>query len=160
MKSSYREIFEGVSKGALNHGEITIENSIHGTEYEVYDLFLEFSDIYIIGEKNLVNKDGSHDRCIIISKKQITPEKADKSSMMFVVSHKPGSLYRALSVFENYALNLTKIESRRVYDKSYKYIFYVDFEYIRDHVKKLDEIIAVYKENTSYLRIIGFYVSN
>lgn len=160
MNNSYRKLFDSVHSGKSDTETVLIENSRHGTNYEVYDLLYEYKDIYAIGELNKKNKDdNSYDRFLIISKKQISYKKANKSSMMFVVSHKPGSLYRAIAVFENYELNLTKIESRRMYDKPFEYIFYVDFEYSKNHQNRIDEIIAVYKENTQYLRIIGYYKS-
>src|SRR3989344_7435011 len=106
MTTSYREIFESVKSGKSDKQFVLIENSRHGTNYEVYDLFYEYKNISAVGELNKKNiNDNSFDRFIMISKKPIVKEKANKSSMMFVVSHKPGSLYRALSVFENYELN-------------------------------------------------------
>jgi chorismate mutase/prephenate dehydratase len=141
--------------------KILIENSKHGTNYEAYDLFYEYQDIHAVGETTERNtKDNSVDRFLLISKKAIPFQKANKCSMMFIVSHKPGSLYGALSIFENYELNLTKIESRKMYDKPFEYMFYVDFEYSKKHINRMEEIIAVYKENTEDLRIIGFYQSS
>lgn len=140
--------------------KILVENSKHGTNYEAYDLFYEDKNIHAVGEVTQKNKkDNSTDRFLMISNKPVSFEKANKCSMMFIVSHKPGSLYGALSIFENYELNLTKIESRRMYDKPFEYMFYVDFEYSKKHLDRMEEIIAVYKENTEDLRIIGFYKS-
>ena len=160
MKNSYKNLFEAVKSGKSDKEQILIENSKHGTNYEAYDLFYDYKDINVVGEviqKNEVDK--SMDRYLLISKKSVAFEKANKCSMMFIVSHKPGSLYGALSIFENYELNLTKIESRQMYEKPFEYMFYVDFEYSKKHINKIDEIIAVYKENTEYLRIIGNYKS-
>ncbi len=141
--------------------KILIENSKHGTNYEAYDLFYEYQDIHAVGEITERNtKDNSVDRFLLISKKAIPFQKTNKCSMMFIVSHKPGSLYGALSIFENYELNLTKIESRKMYDKPFEYMFYVDFEYSKKHIDRMEEIIAVYKENTEDLRIIGLYQSS
>lgn len=160
MKISYHSLFDAVHLGTSEKNEVIIENSKHGTNYEVYDLFYEYKDIFVIAEDIKKNKEtDSYDRILTISKKTSVHTDGNKSSMMFIVSHNPGSLYRALAVFENYELNLTKIESRKMYDKSYTYMFYVDFEYSAEHQKKIDEIIAVYKENTEYLRIIGYYKS-
>lgn len=158
MKKTSKELFESVWSGTSKKESVLIENSKRGTNYEVYDLFHEYKEVYAIGEEIKKNDaDNSYDRFLVISKKDILQKEANKSSMMFVVSHKPGSLYRAIAIFENYELNLTKIESRRMYGESSEYMFYVDFEYSKKHQSRIDEIIAVYKENTEYLRIIGFY---
>ena len=156
--STYKDVFESVRSGEAENGLVLIDDSWRGSNYEVYDLFYKYNDVSVIAEINQ-EKEGSHSRFFVIGKKPLSHMDANKSSMIFIVSHKPGSLYSALSVFENYELNLTKIESRRMYGKPSDYIFYVDFEYSKEHQNKIDEIIAVYKENTQYLRVIGFYKS-
>lgn len=159
--ASSKEVFESVLSGESKHGVVLIDDSWRGSNYEVYDHFTEYEDIHVVSEINYeVKKNKSYSRYFIISKKALTFKDNNKSSMIFVVSHKAGSLYRALAIFENYELNLTKIESRRVYGKPYEYMFYVDFEYNDSQKNKIEEIVAVYKENTQYLRIIGYYRSN
>lgn len=160
MEISYRKFFELVNSNKSDQESIMIENSRHGTNYEVYDLFYEYPDIYIIAETVKKNeKDNSYDRFVTISNKKRKYQEGNKSSMMFIVSHKAGSLYRTLAIFENYELNLTKIESRKMYDQSFAYMFYVDFEYSKNQHNRIDEILAIFKENTQYLRVIGFYTS-
>ena len=155
-----KEVFESVLSGEATNGIVLIDDSWRGSNYEVYDLLSEYEDIYATAEINYeVKKNKSYSRFFVISKQKPSYQDNNKSSMIFVVSHKAGSLYRALAIFENYELNLTKIESRRVYGKSYEYMFYVDFEYKESHKDKIEEILAVYKENTQYLRIIGYYKS-
>ena len=109
--------------------------------------------------KNIEDNQYNYTRFLVISKKPKSRIDCNKASLVFVVSHEPGSLYNAISVFENYELNLTKIESRPVYGKPYEYIFYVDFEYGKDHKLRMDEIVAVYQENTQYLKVLGYYQS-
>ena len=52
----------------------------------------------------------------------------DKTSVLFVVSHAPGTLFRVLQVFYEKGINLTKIESRPNKEKPWEYIFFIDFE--------------------------------
>jgi chorismate mutase/prephenate dehydratase len=52
----------------------------------------------------------------------------DKTSVLFVVSHAPGTLFRVLQVFYEKGINLTKIESRPNKGKPWEYIFFIDFE--------------------------------
>lgn len=158
--SSWRAMFDRMQTDSDTIGIIPVDDNLHGTNYELFDLLQQFSDVYAVAETLVEIKEATHfRRYFVLSKKKLDHRLVDKCSMLFVVSHKPGSLYNAIAVFENYELNLTKIESRRVYSKKYKYEFSVDFEYSKGHHSRIDEIIAVYKENTDYLRIIGFYKS-
>ncbi len=158
--ANQKEVFESVLSGESKEGLVLIDDSWRGSNYEAYDLFCKYEEIHAVGEVNFeIKKNISYARYLQISKKKLSYKDGDKSSMIFVVSHKAGSLYRALAIFENYELNLTKIESRRLYGKPYEYMFYVDFVYSKEHIKRMEEILAVYRENTEYLRIAGFYKS-
>ena len=66
-------------------------------------------------------------RFIVIAKQPCIPEQADKISLCFSLPHTTGSLYRTLARFALHGLNLTKIESRPIPDKSFEYFFYLDF---------------------------------
>jgi len=67
-------------------------------------------------------------RFICISKKLEIYAGADRTSIMMVVSHKPGSLYRVLSRFYAMGINLVKLESRPLPDRDFEFMFYFDLE--------------------------------
>lgn len=83
----------------------------------------------------------------------------DKTSILFSISHVPGSLYRVLKIFSEKGINLTKIESRPVKHRRWEYIFFLDFEgHTTDsHVR---EAVAEMKENVLFFKIIGSYPQN
>lgn len=66
-------------------------------------------------------------RFIVISKKMFISKNADKISLCFSLPHVTGSLYSTLCRFAVHGLNLTKIESRPIFGKSFEYLFYLDF---------------------------------
>lgn len=66
-------------------------------------------------------------RFIVISKKMFISENADKISLCFSLPHITGSLYSILCRFAVHGLNLTKIESRPIFGRSFEYLFYLDF---------------------------------
>jgi len=158
LYKNLNDVAQAIVKDECKKALVLIDHSWQGTSYEAYDLLHKHKSLSITQEVIFQeNGDQVGARYVILENVQTKPNNANKSSLIFVVSHKPGSLYRALAVFENYELNLTKIESRKVYGKSYEYIFYVDFEYGKQHISRMDEILAVYRENTQSLRIAGFY---
>lgn len=53
---------------------------------------------------------------------------ADRASLMAVLPHKPGSLYRLLSRFNALDVNLVKLESRPIPDRDFEFMFYFDLE--------------------------------
>jgi prephenate dehydratase len=58
-----------------------------------------------------------------------TPEKANKSSISFALSHEIGSLAKVLSIFSYFNINLSKIQSLPIIGKEWEYLFYVDLEF-------------------------------
>lgn len=80
----------------------------------------------------------------------------DKTSVLFVVSHAPGTLFRVLQIFYEKGINLTKIESRPNKGKPWEYIFFIDFEgHATDpHVAQaLHEV----KGHVLFVKLLGSY---
>jgi len=67
-------------------------------------------------------------RFICISKKLEIYPGADKTSVMMVLPHKPGSLYMVLSRFFALGINLIKLESRPLPNTDFEFMFYFDLE--------------------------------
>ena len=70
----------------------------------------------------------NHTRFICISKDLEIYPGADRTSLMMVLPHEPGSLYKLLSRFNALGLNLTKLESRPMPERSFEVMFYFDLD--------------------------------
>jgi len=80
----------------------------------------------------------------------------DKISVLFIIPHAPGTLFRVLQVFYEKGINLTKIESRPNKGKPWEYVFFIDFEgHATDpHVAQaLDQV----KERVLFVKLLGSY---
>lgn len=107
--------------------------------------------------KDSINySDENSTRFIIVSGKKICLKKAEKVSICFEISHESGSLYHMLSHFIFNNLNMVKIESRPVKDKSFEYRFFVDMEgnlgdgAVQNALKGL-------QEGALYVKVLGNY---
>ncbi len=95
-------------------------------------------------------------RFIIVGGKKLRLNGANKVSICFEVSHESGSLYHMLSHFMFNNLNMVKIESRPIKDKSFEYRFFVDLEgnlgegAVQNALKGL-------MEEALYVKVLGNY---
>ncbi|MBR1470805.1 MAG: prephenate dehydratase, partial [Lachnospiraceae bacterium] len=79
-------------------------------------------------ERGINQASNNTTRFIVVSNQKIFLKTAHKISLCFEVPHESGSLYRILSHFIYNDLNMTKIESRPIEDRTWEYRFFLDFE--------------------------------
>ncbi len=79
-------------------------------------------------KESVQDSGNNYTRFICISKNLEIYPGADKTSIMMVLPHKPGSLYRALSRFYALGINLIKLESRPLPNSDFEFMFYFDLE--------------------------------
>ena len=95
----------------------------------------------------------NYTRFICISKNLEIYPGADRTSLMLVISHRPGSLYKVLSRFYALGINLNKLESRPMPDRDFEFMFYFDIEtpvYSPQFIQLLSELQTI-SEEFSYL---------
>ena len=81
-----------------------------------------------IVKSSVQDNQNNYTRFICISKNAEIYPGADRTSIMMVIPHKPGSLYRILSRFYALGVNLTKLESRPIPNRDFEFMFYFDIE--------------------------------
>ena len=115
----------------------------------------ELYGLKILAE-NINNNHNNHTRFIVIGKDLEVTEASNKISIVFSAPHKPGALYSALSHFAENSMNMLRIESRPIAEKSWEYFFYIDLEgNIND--ERVKYVIEKIKENSIYFKLLGNY---
>jgi chorismate mutase/prephenate dehydratase len=114
----------------------------------------------IYGMKILANEiadnPNNFTRFFVLAKHDSPPTGKDKTSIVFSVKHKPGTLYGAIKEFADNKLNLTKIESRPTRQKAWEYNFYLDFEgHHQDKIVK--DTLARLEAHSLFLKVLGSY---
>ncbi len=108
-------------------------------------------------EKAVQDRDNNYTRFICISKDlQILPG-ADKTSVMMVIGHKPGELYKILSKFYMMGINLTKLESRPISERDFEFMFYFDLE-TSVYSEKFIRLMTELNERCEEFKYLGSYL--
>ena len=79
-------------------------------------------------EESVQDQGNNYTRFICISKELEIYPGADRTSLMLVLPHTPGSLYKVLSRFYALGINLNKLESRPLPERDFEFMFYFDLD--------------------------------
>ena len=109
---------------------------------------------------NIQDKGSNHTRFICISKNLEIYPGSDKTSIMMVLPHRPGSLYRVLARLYTLGINVTKLESRPIPDREFEFMFYFDLEtsiYSEEFIQlmcELDDLCEEFRYLGSYSEVV------
>ena len=109
---------------------------------------------------SIQDKGNNHTRFICISKNLEIYPGSDRTSIMMVLPHRPGSLYKFLARLYTLGINVTKLESRPIPDRDFEFMFYFDLEtsiYSEEFVQlmcELDDLCEEFKYLGSYREIM------
>lgn len=110
--------------------------------------------------KSVQDQGNNYTRFICISKNLEIYPGADKTSIMMVLPHKPGSLYKVLARFFALGINLIKLESRPLPNSDFEFMFYFDLDttiYSEEFIQLicgLDGICLEFKYLGSYAEVV------
>ena len=105
---------------------------------------------------NIQDNGNNHTRFICISRKPEIFPGASKTSIMMILSHRPGALYKMLARFYALDINVVKLESRPIPDRDFEFMFYFDIEtsvYSEEFVQLIREL----SDGTEEFYYLGSY---
>ena len=109
---------------------------------------------------SIQDEGNNHTRFICISKNLEIYPGADKTSIMMILPHKPGSLYKVLARVYVLGINVIRLESRPLPDRDFEFMFYFDLEtsiYSEEFVQlmcELDDLCEEFKYLGSYSEVV------
>lgn len=107
-------------------------------------------------KRSIQNNDNNHTRFVCISRDLEIYPGADRTTLMMVLPHKPGSLYKTLARLYALGINLLKLESRPIPNRDFEFMFYFDLEtsvYSTEFVRLICELEGMCEE----FRYLGSY---
>ncbi len=117
---------------------------------EIYNVPVLFEKI----EDNKFNRT----RFFILSDYKNEKTQNNKTSILAKTDHKPGGLVELLSMFRNYGINLTRLESRPMKNKDFKTLFYIDFiGHIDDEC--VQDVLHLASKNGHEISWLGSYIN-
>ncbi len=105
---------------------------------------------------NIADHSNNITRFLLIGKDDAKPTGCDKTSVMFVIAHVPGALYKILEPISQAGINMSKMESRPTKHENWSYFFFVDFD---GHIQeeKIKQAYERMKPYCMYLKCLGSY---
>lgn len=109
---------------------------------------------------NVQDKGNNQTRFICISKNMEIYPGADKTSIMMILPHKPGSLYKVLARLYTLGINVIKLESRPIPERDFEFMFYFDLEtsiYSEEFIQlmcELDDLCEEFKYLGSFSEVV------
>ncbi|MFP4084413.1 MAG: prephenate dehydratase [Desulfonatronovibrio sp.] len=107
-------------------------------------------------EQGLEDVPDNWTRFLIISSFPPEAGNREKTSLLFTVTDKPGSLVSALHVLSGKGINMKKLESRPMRAEKWRYVFFADVECDLT-AEEYKDVLLELEESCHFLRILGSY---
>lgn len=164
--SSFEAVFNAIEMGLCKYGVIPLENTAFAAREVAMS---DRNDMAAIASKACIklydlncilsgiqNNDNNYTRFICISKKLEIYPGANRTSLMVILPHEPGSLYRFLSPLNDKGINLLKLESRPLPGREFEFMFYFDIE-TSVYSSRLSELLDMLPMECEEFRYLGSY---
>ena len=118
-------------------------------------LAAELYDLKLI-DSSIQDRATNTTRFLVIGEKTCPATGNDRTSILFAINDRPGSLVNALQAFDHLHINLSKIESRPSKRKDWEYIFHVDLAGHHED-EKVAKALCELADHCSLVKVLGSY---
>lgn len=116
----------------------------------------ELHDMPVLA-KNIEDNKANFTRFLVLGANNQILKDTDKASLVIQTDHTPGALARVLTVFASAGINLTKLQSRPIVGKAWRYRFYIDVEIAGE---KLAALLEEIRSDETVVTVLGEYKNN
>ena len=107
-------------------------------------------------EKDIQDSSSNATRFFVLGRQCSPPTSKDRTSLMLSIADRVGALHRALTPFNKYKLNMTRIESRPNKKKAWEYFFFVDCDgHYQD--RKVSKALLEIEKECNFIKVLGSY---
>lgn len=110
-------------------------------------------------ERGINHNSRNTTRFVVVSPRMELREGADKISTVFRLPHQAGALHQILTIFAVYGLNVVRLESRPVPERSWEYMFFLEFNGHADE-EVTAAVLHELAQTTGEFRVLGNFRSN
>lgn len=107
---------------------------------------------------NIADEPENWTRFCVVAGQPLRDGTPDKTSVLFTLPDKPGSLAAVLGKLAEHGVNMTKLESRPLRGEAWKYVFFADLQ-CDLYDPEYKPVLAALRENCHTLRLLGSYPS-
>jgi chorismate mutase/prephenate dehydratase len=137
------------AEAALKAGDNEHSAAIAGEQAgEIYNL--------PVLRKNIEDDPGNTTRFLVLGKETLPSSGKDKTSLLFAMPSRPGSLMNMLACFADHDVNMTRIESRPSRQGMWEYVFFVDILGHADD-EEVARALSGLREKAAMMKLLGSY---
>jgi len=118
-------------------------------------LAAEIAGLRVIRE-NVQDRAENATRFVILAESDAPPTGRDKTSVVFSTADERGALKRVLEIFDEEAINLSRIESRPAPGQAWQYVFFTDLEGHRSE-PQVARALERLKGKCAMVKVLGSY---
>ena len=107
-------------------------------------------------KENIEDQPENITRFLVIGKTDSQPTGRDKTSIIFSLSHRPGTLFKVMEVLARKNINMSRIESRPMRTRNWEYLFFVDLEG-HEQDQKVHEAMQEMERHCAFFKKLGSY---
>ena len=106
--------------------------------------------------RNIEDNPDNTTRFLVLGRETLSPSGRDKTSLLFAMPSRPGSLMNMLACFADHGVNMTRIESRPSRQGMWEYVFFVDVLGHADD-EGVTRAVSELRDKAAMMKLLGSY---